>query len=410
MRFLFVSAQIPGHLDWGGYLATAAHLHRDGHEVLWVTGEGAMSLLAGQQVPGHAVTETGFRWPPPPPLAQTPEMTPEQVQYLRMVRSLDQWLDVPRVYQASQELLAVGQAFQPDLVVSEMFTAAAGLVAEQLQIPFVLVGWPAAVQKVAEQGQAVTETARERLQILLQQTGITGVNWTAEGPPAMQSPLLHVTYWSPTWYQGLPLLTQNRHVGGVAPTGPTPHPPWLHQLPMDRPWIFITLGTSFTSDPNFFVIAAHAAVKVGGLPIMAVGRGFAQKALDDLQKRLPSPRVVSTEVDFSQVLPYVSGAIHHGGAGTTHALVTHAIPQIVVPHAADQGRQADGIARTGVGVHLPARQMTVEQTVQILTTMLPNESPHRRNARMVQDEFSVLGGVPEAARLLVAAADGSLHS
>ena len=38
MRILCISAQLPGHLDWGGYLATAAELARRGHEVLWTSG------------------------------------------------------------------------------------------------------------------------------------------------------------------------------------------------------------------------------------------------------------------------------------------------------------------------------------------------------------------------------------
>ena len=38
MRILCVSAQLPGHLDWGGYLATAAELARRGHDMLWTSG------------------------------------------------------------------------------------------------------------------------------------------------------------------------------------------------------------------------------------------------------------------------------------------------------------------------------------------------------------------------------------
>ena len=38
MRILFSSAQLPGHLDWGGYLATAAALAQRGHAARWVSG------------------------------------------------------------------------------------------------------------------------------------------------------------------------------------------------------------------------------------------------------------------------------------------------------------------------------------------------------------------------------------
>jgi UDP:flavonoid glycosyltransferase YjiC (YdhE family) len=97
----------------------------------------------------------------------------------------------------------------------------------------------------------------------------------------------------------------------------------------------------------------------------------------------------------------VAAAIHHGGAGTTHALVRHAVPQIVVPHAADQGRQALGVQRSGVGIHLPAQSVTVPSLVAALAALLPDLSDQRARAQALQAEFHALGGVPAAADLLV---------
>ncbi len=169
---------------------------------------------------------------------------------------------------------------------------------------------------------------------------------------------------------------------------------------MDQPWAFITLGTAFTDDPNFFVAAAHAAAQVGCLPILAVGNDVNSAWSQALRARLPKPSVVVGRVDFSEVLPYAAAAIHHGGAGTTHALVTHAVPQIVVPHAADQARQAEGVARSGVGYRFAPKDVTVPLLVQALRNALPDDSPIRTNARALQAEFASLGGVPVAADLL----------
>ena len=54
MRFLFVSAQIPGHLDWGGYLETAAELHRRGHDVLWASGPAVAPLVGDEYTVSRA--------------------------------------------------------------------------------------------------------------------------------------------------------------------------------------------------------------------------------------------------------------------------------------------------------------------------------------------------------------------
>lgn len=414
MRFLCVSVQLAGHLDWGGYLPTAVELMRAGHDVLWATGRELRSHLAAQGVPVHVLHETGWRWPPPPIHRGTAS---EEFQRLRMVRSLDQWLDVERVSAATLELVEVAKRFRPHLIVSEMFTAAAGIAAELLGVPFAVAGWPALqTQSPGSRDElpgSVRELAQDRVSTCCRHFGVTGVNWALEGPAALRSPSLHLTYWSPRWYAGARLLPQTRMVGGVAPSPLPRESPWLDQLPTDRPWIFITLGTAFTKDIGFFAIAARAAAEVGGVPILAVGKGFdavgteggwSQREVEALRNRLPQPSVLVERIRFAEVMPYVAAAVHHGGAGTTHALVTHGIPQIVVPKAADQARQASGVARSGVGYHIPPKQLTVSLAVEALQKILADDAPARLNADSLQKEFASLGGIPKAAQLLLAAA------
>ncbi len=380
---------------------------------MWATGHELQSELAAQGVRRHILQGTGWRWPPPP-LADLNAASQEDFQRLRMIRSLDQWLDVKRVRAATLELIDVGKRFRPHVVVSEMFTAAAGIAAEVLDVPFAIAGWPAVQAKLSEgdvlratvgrDADFVGELAQERVRALLADFGATGINWALDGSAALRSPYLHLTYWSPRWYAGTPLLPQTRMVGGSAPPAQPRASPWLDQLPMDRPWIFITLGTSFTQDINFFIIAAHAVAQVGGVPILAIGKGFSAEEVAALRSRLPQPTVLVERVRFAELLPYTAGAIHHGGAGTTHALVTHGIPQIVVPKAADQGRQAKGVVRSGVGYHIPPKQMTVSLVTAALQKMLPGNAPARQNAASLQEEFASLGGVPKAAQILVSVA------
>ena len=416
MRFLCVSAQLAGHLDWGGYLPTAVELMRAGHDLLWTTGRELQNELDAQGVPVHILQETGWRWPPPPPLHKG-AASEEEFQRLRMIRSLDQWLDVERVRAATLELIEAARRFRPHLIVSDMFTAAAGITAELLGVPFAVAGWPAVQpEPPGPRGGApgpVGELARQRVDALLGDFGVTGVNWAQDGPAALRSPSLHLTYWSPRWYAGARLLPQTRMVGGVAPPPRPRQSPWLERLPADRPWIFITLGTAFTRDNNFFVCAAHAAAQAGGVPILAVGKGFDAEGTEGgwtaretaiLRSRLPQPSALVERVRFEEVLPYTAAAIHHGGAGTTHALVTHGVPQIVVPKAADQARQASGVVRSGVGYPIPPKQMTVPLATEALHKILPDDAPARRNAASLREEFASLGGTPKAAQILASVA------
>ena len=400
MRILCVSAQLPGHLDWGGYLATASTLIERGHDVLWASGLAVAERVQRANVPFYGLLETGWRWPPPLPLTNTDTIDPQTLQHQRQLRALDQWLDADRVSLAVDALQEVVEDFQPDLVLSEMFVAAAGMVAERNGLPLVIMGWPAPMPQSVTGADLMVGVARNRLEQLLARFAVSGKNWTNSGPPALCSPLLHLTYWSPSWFAGMAIGPQTVHVGGVRPTT---HPmassvaePELPS-PDDAPWVLITLGTSFNVDPNFFIAASHAVDQLGGLPLLALGAPLESDWVEGMRARLPASAVVRAQVDFATTLPHVAAAIHHGGAGTTHALVVHAVPQIVVPHAADQMRQAQGIMRSGVGHYLPAKEVTIPRLVEVLAQTLPDRSPLRTHAFALQSEFHALGGVPAAA-------------
>lgn len=397
MRYLFVSAQLSGHLDWGGYLATAAALQQLGHQVVWASGAAVAAQVEAAGVHFAAVTETGWRWPPPPPLQRHADMSDSEWRHIRGMRALDQWLDPSRVAAAVDALAALAGVVRPDVVVSEMFVAAAGFVAERLGKPLVVVGWPAlSLQSGAD--DALTHAARARLAQLLTTTGCQGINFTVEGPPALRSPHLHLTFWCDRWYTGLPLLPQTRHVG-AQPLAVLPADVTL-PAPDDRPWVVITLGTTFNRDPAFFVAAAQAADQLGCLPILLLGRTPDPDGADGWLARLPATAVVRNYADFRTLLPYVAAAIHHGGAGTTHALVRAAAPQIVIPHAADQIHQAQGLMRTGAGLHIPPREVTVEGLTTALAAILPDLAPVRARAVTLRDELLALGGAPVAATFL----------
>jgi hypothetical protein len=394
MRFLFVSAPLPGHLDWGGYLNTAIALKKRNHDVLWASGQAVSGLVDRAGLPFRTLAETGWRWPPPPPLAPSPGLDAKTLRHLRARRALDQWLETERVAQATEELIAVAHSFKPDLIASETFVSAAGLAAEALETPFVVAGWPAMQPKTTDAEPLVHE-ARSRLQTLCTRFRLTGRNWTQDGPPVLRSSRLHVTYWSPRWYSGVSLAAQTQHAGGRAMPAKPP-PPW----PTLDPWVFITLGTSFGRDPNFFYTAAQAAQALGCLPIIALGGQFSAAERAVLVEKLPPTAVVEETINFSAVFPHLSAALHHGGAGVTHALVTHATPQIVTPHAADQIHQAQGVVRSGVGLHIPAKEATVERLTRALAGVLPDLSPIRANAASLCAEFADLGG-PEAAAAML---------
>jgi len=52
--------------------------------------------------------------------------------------------------------------------------------------------------------------------------------------------------------------------------------------------------------------------------------------------KLPEWAFVVSDVPYDYLFPKVAVVVHHGGAGTTHAALTHKKPQAIIPHIADQ--------------------------------------------------------------------------
>ena len=94
--------------------------------------------------------------------------------------------------------------------------------------------------------------------------------------------------------------------------------------------------------------------------------------------------------------------VHHGGMGTTHWAVRYGVPQIIVPHAADQRGQARRAAQAKVGLNLTAhdvKQGALISGVRAIST----DAMVQENAHALAAEMHALGGAPTAADAILQA-------
>jgi sterol 3beta-glucosyltransferase len=91
----------------------------------------------------------------------------------------------------------------------------------------------------------------------------------------------------------------------------------------------------------------------GGIEIPASGRG--------------ADVLVRTSVAHHLVLPAAVAAIHHGGAGTVHAVARAGIPSVIVPFIADQPFWGHLLHRGGLAPEpIPYRKLTVDRLAHAL--------------------------------------------
>lgn len=405
-KFWFLSAPLYSHLDWGGYLKTAQALIARGHDVTWVSENPIAGALAAANVPFTPIRKTGWLWPPPPPPDLT-KISPQEAVMLRYRRALDTWLSEDLVGDAVAALIELAADIgKPDMIVTDMFLTSAALAAEALGVSLAVCGW-VAQQDLNEDflfpvQKSLGSESQDRLERLKARFGLRGVNFASGPTPSILSPHLHVSYFSPRWYESdqASLLPQTLFVGGKPAETSAPPPDWLRAIPTEAPLALITLGTTFTGDLGFFSWAAQAAARANLVPLVVIGwNPIAPEEKAKLVAALPRTTRLLNFVPFDVVLPRVSLMIHHGGMGTTHAALLHGIPQIVVPHAADQRGQARRVAQAKVGLNLTAHDVRQGMLVEGVRAVA-RDTRVRQNARELAAELASLGGAPRAAEAL----------
>jgi UDP:flavonoid glycosyltransferase YjiC (YdhE family) len=109
--------------------------------------------------------------------------------------------------------------------------------------------------------------------------------------------------------------------------------------------IYVGFGSMVNSDAAGFTRTMLDAIERSGLrAILATGWG----GLDGAENTCDKRTFVLRHAPHDALFPYVSAAVHHGGAGTTAAAVRAGIPSVVVPFYGDQPFWARCLQRRGV--------------------------------------------------------------
>ena len=410
--FWFVSAPLYSHTDWGGFLKTAQALQSRGHDILWLSEAPLEKAITQNGLPFQALRKTGWLWPPPPQ-PDLSQIAPQEAVKLRYTRALDTWLSEDLVADAVDAMVALaGEIGAPDAIVSDPFLSASALAAEMLDVPLVICGWPAQATLDANNlfpvQRDLSSDSQQRIQRLCDRFGIAGRNFSRGTAPSIVSDVLHVTYFTPDWYQAelSAILPQTQFVGGSVAPPTDPPPQWLQDIPPDRALGLVTLGTIFTGDLGFYSWAAQAVASEGMIPLVTLGWNpidAEQKA--ELKRSLPAGTRLLNWAPYEHVLPRCQIIIHHGGMGTTHSAVIHGVPQIVVPHAADQRIQGRRVAEAKVGLHLTAHDVRQGQLREGVHAIMQAEWVGE-NAQRLAREMAGLGGVERAAELVAGVVGG----
>ncbi|OUE26853.1 hypothetical protein BFL36_03525 [Clavibacter michiganensis] len=270
-------------------------------------------------------------------------------------------------------------AFAPDAVVHHPLILSAPMVADALGVPRVLVefapvatpsdrfpaaGGPTAVRDLRVPHRSTYAVPRAAARLFDGDVARAAAELPGGRRPARRSPsratLMAVSPallprpddWSErvhqtgAWYDEAPAASLDPGLAGFLAAGPV---------------VVASFGSMARGDAAARGRAIVTAARAHGLRVLLL-TGWGGLALPDGCCG-PDVRVVRS-APFDRVLPGAALVVHHGGAGTSHAVARAGVPAVVVPVTADQPFWAAQLHRQGVAAApIPLRRLSVDALV-----------------------------------------------
>jgi UDP:flavonoid glycosyltransferase YjiC (YdhE family) len=171
----------------------------------------------------------------------------------------------------------------------------------------------------------------------------------------------------------------------VAPIGPTDVVPHWIAAGHSRPLAYLRLGTYVSGQVDSLRAAAAGLGSLDVDTLVTVGPDGDPSALGPLPASMRVERFVPQGV----LLPHVDLVAHHGGSGTMLGGLAHGLPQLVMPHGADQFVNAEALLASGAGLRMLPEEITPESVADAVRALL-SEPAYRDAAAGLAAEIAAM--------------------
>ena len=380
-----------GHLE--PILPIARAARAAGHEIAFSSEPwlGGVVASAGFEVlpdPGAGDESTAAPATAEPPSEPSPPKTKPllEVDRAREERDLREKFAREGARRKAARLLAVADAWRPDIVLTDEADFGTVIATERLGIPCVSV-----VVLIAG-GMLRPEVVASALDEVRAEHGLPsdpelratrGALAIDPAPPGFRDP-------------ADPLLVRSLNVALVRPdaAAAAAAPPW-EPVRQDGPAVYATLGTVFNQESGDLLARVIAAFEDHpGDVLVTVG-----DEIDPAGFRAPQHVHVERFVPQAAVLPHVDLVLSHGGSGTVLAALAHGLPMVLIPMGADQPWNGDRCGALGLGRVLDPVAATPADIRASARDVLDDPS-YRNAARRLAHAMQQLPGPEAAARAL----------
>ncbi|MGH3823546.1 MAG: glycosyltransferase, partial [Pseudonocardiaceae bacterium] len=179
-------------------------------------------------------------------------------------------------------------------------------------------------------------------------------------------------------------------------------PPVAEALDSDQAVVYLTFGTVFNVNETFNAAVAAVGRLRDVVGVVTVGPH------GDLDAFGPQPHHVhiARYIPHSALLPRCTAVVSHGGSGTLLGALAHGIPQLCLPQAADQFRNARACHAAGAGIALIGANVSTDRIEAAIHRVLC-ESDLRRHAEHLAAEIAGMPSPEDAVTTLEQLHQGS---
>jgi hypothetical protein len=271
------------------------------------------------------------------------------------------------------DLRPVFDDFRPDVVVHETSELAGGPLAVARGLPHATVAFSGMLPEWSEE------------------MGLAAIApvWIAEGLPAPTIDDLrgdlYLHPFPPSFGQApSSSVVRPMQAEGLDGKGGSP-PPWLDDLGLRRPLIYVTSGTEPLAGmaPWAAIVAALGRMDVDA--VVTIGNHMDPSLLGEVPRNVRVERFVPQRF----VLERASVVASHAGAGSLLGAARRGIPQMLNPMAADQWENADAATGAGAAITCELDQRSEAEIGAALARLL-NDREFQHAAEKVADEINAM--------------------
>lgn len=165
----------------------------------------------------------------------------------------------------------------------------------------------------------------------------------------------------------------------------------MYSFTRDRPLIYISLGTLFNHDEEFFKMAVKALVNTPYNVLISTGNAHILQNV-----KLPENIRAVEFVDQIEVLQKAALFVTHAGMNSINESLYYKVPMVLLPIAQEQLLNALRIEEVGCGKRLQRQGLSAAQLRETVEDVMEADD-YRKNVNRISKTLHEAGGIKKAA-------------